>query len=303
MAEENIEGFGHSEAKQMFGMDADFAFETDPAIFLTGMFMHAGHRIAQTTKRAQVASQLSSHIDSSIAFADKVNVQIEGALSDMINARDKGLTLTFDAIELDVALEKDADLRERVVNLVGEQNYNDKLARGDKIELTLGEYVEYLRDGDAVLRSVAEYENTKLNATMSEEAQEKALTDLMSYADMQMFVAQTMSDGVAETATYTKLYDTFVSRMRESGAYNGRTDIQHTHADFFARLASQFTDMAQRQFDLGTDENKGDFDSVEFIKDLLPMFESGVSAGARGREIITAMNSMFSENRTSAEVA
>ncbi len=300
--EENVEAFGHVQAQQLFGMDAEFAFETDPSIFLTGMFMHAGHRTAQMLQRTQVANQLSTHLDSSIAFADKVDVGVAGALSDMINARDKGLTMTFDAIELDVALEKDADTRAKVIALVGEQEYNDKVARGDKIEVSIGDYVEYLREGDSTLRGVAEYENTKLKASMSEEQQEKAINDLFSYADMQMFVNNTMSDGVAETQTYSQLYDIFSQRMRDSGAHNNRADIQHTHADFFARLASQFADMAQRQFEIGTDENKGQFDAVEFIKDFLPMFEQGVNAGSQGREIIGALNTFLSEGKTSQEM-
>lgn len=297
MVEENVEMGGHVWLQNRFGIDSQYALETDPAIFLSAMLFHGAHQARAKIARTNMAQNLSGHLDQSIALADNISENIpKGDLAKLLNARDDGLSLTFDAVELDVATETNPELRQKIISVVGEQKYLDAVARGDKVEITIGDYVETLRADHDTLKGMAEYENTKISATSSEQTRATALNELISLSEMQTYINQVNSIDIDNNSSYQRLSSAMREQLSQV-SFKSET-AKENYIEFFSRIASHLVDMQAK----ASEQAGVAFDIEDFITSYMPTIMSAPSGGNRAREFMKQVVDAFASGKGVEEI-
>lgn len=298
VVEENVEALGHTFMQNRFGIDSQYALETDPAIFLSAMLFHGAHQARVKMARANGAQALGSHLDNTIAFADSVSENIpSGDLAKLLNARDQGLSLTFDAIELDVATEGNAELRQKIISVVGEQKYLDAVARGDKVEISIGDYVESLRSDHETLKGLVEYENTKISASVSEQTRATAMNEIVSLSQMQNYISAVQSLDVENNATYQRLSSAMREQLSQGVSFKSET-AKENYIEFFSRIATHLVEMQAK----ASEQAGVAFDIDNFISSYMPTIISAPSGGNRAREFMKQVIDAFAKGKGIADI-
>lgn len=296
--EENVELNGHVWLQNRFGIDAEYALETDPAIFLSAMIFHGAHKAHDRFRRAQVAQSLGEHLDKTVELSNRISENIPaGELAKLINARDKGLSLTFDAVELDVAGDTNSEMRQAVISVVGEQKYLDAVARGDKVEVSIGDYMENLRGFHDTLKSLAEYENTKLSPKANELQAMSAAEELVAATEMQTYINTVMALDVAGDVTYGKVSSAITAALSDNIQFKN-AQAKSNYIDFMSRITSHLVNMeAKTAAELGSE-----FDVDGFLQTSLPTIIKGISGGKQAQTFIRQVVDSFANGKGVDEI-